>query len=110
MKVLFATKNPAKIKRFEEDLKKYDIELLSLKDINSNVTVDESGKNAIENARIKAEAHYKETNYPTIAMDDTLYIDGIPEDKQPGTYVRRVNGKELNDEEMKAILEGAWQA
>lgn len=33
-------------------------------------------------------------------MDDTLYIDNIPDDKQPGLFVRRVNGKKLNDEEM----------
>ena len=33
-------------------------------------------------------------------MDDNLYIDDIPEDKQPGMYVRRVNGKRLNDNEM----------
>lgn len=33
-------------------------------------------------------------------MDDNLYIDNIPEDKQPGMYVRRVNGKRLNDNEM----------
>jgi len=33
-------------------------------------------------------------------MDDTLYFDNIPDDKQPGMYVRRVNGKRLNDEEM----------
>ena len=33
-------------------------------------------------------------------MDDTLYLEGVPEDKQPGLFVRRVNGLELNDEEM----------
>ena len=36
----------------------------------------------------------------TMAIDDTMYIEGIPEDKQPGVYVRRVNGKRLTDEEM----------
>ena len=36
----------------------------------------------------------------TVAMDDTMYIDDIPENKQPGVFVRRVNGKRLNDEEM----------
>ena len=29
-----------------------------------------------------------------------MYIEGIPEDKQPGVFVRRINGKRLNDEEM----------
>lgn len=33
-------------------------------------------------------------------MDNNLFIEELPEDKQPGTYVRRVNGKELTDDEM----------
>ena len=33
-------------------------------------------------------------------MDNNLYIDDIPEDRQPGVFVKRVNGKELNDDEM----------
>lgn len=32
-------------------------------------------------------------------MDDNLYIESIPDDKQPGMYVRGVNGKRLNDDE-----------
>ena len=35
-----------------------------------------------------------------MAMDDTLYLENVPEDKQPGMYVRRVNGKRLSDNEM----------
>ncbi len=37
---------------------------------------------------------------PTIGMDDTLYLEGVPDELQPGLFVRRVNGKALNDEEM----------
>ena len=33
-------------------------------------------------------------------MDDNLYLENVPEEKQPGMYVRRVNGKRLNDKEM----------
>ena len=40
------------------------------------------------------------TNMPSMGMDDSLYLEGVPEEKQPGLYVRRVNGKTLNDEEM----------
>ena len=40
------------------------------------------------------------SDLPVFAMDDNLYIDGIPDEKQPGMYVRRVNGKRLNDYEM----------
>ena len=100
MKILFATKNPAKVRRFAEKLKQKDIELLTINDINVDVKVEESGKTALENARLKAKAYYDATNMITIGMDDNLYIEGLPEEKQPGLYVRRVNGKELNDDEM----------
>ena len=33
-------------------------------------------------------------------MDNCLFIEELPKEKQPGTHVRRINGKELNDEEM----------
>ena len=100
MKILFATGNQSKIKRFFKELSDNGIELLSLNDINVNIDIEENGKDAIENAIIKAMAYYKETGMITMAMDDTLYLEGIPDKLQPGTHVRRVNGKRLNDEEM----------
>ena len=99
-KILFATGNESKSKRFSNGLLKYGIEVISLKDIDCNLDVEENGNSAIENAIIKAKSYYNETDFPTIAMDDTLYLDGVPEEEQPGMFVRRVNGKRLNDEEM----------
>ena len=98
--ILFATGNTAKVDRFYEKLLKNGILLKSLKDININIDIEENGKNAIENAMRKAKAYYDATKITTMAMDDTMYIDGIPEEKQPGVFVRRVNGKRLNDKEM----------
>lgn len=98
--VLFATSNPSKAKRFSEGLLKKEIEVLSLKDIGIELQTEESGINAIENALIKARAGYRKTHMPTIGMDDTLYLENVKEDKQPGLYVRRINGKTLNDDEM----------
>ena len=83
-KVLFATENESKAKRFRKGLLKNNIEIITINDIDKKVNIEENGKNAIENA----------------LMDDNLYIEDIPEDKQPGMYVRRVNGKRLNDNEM----------
>ena len=100
MKVLFATTNPAKIKKYAEKLKEKNIEILTIKDLGINLKPEETGKNAIENAYIKAKAYYDETKITTIGMDNNLYIEELPEEKQPGTHVRRVNGKTLNDEEM----------
>lgn len=54
--VLFATGNVAKVKRFKDKLLAKGIELLSLKDLNLTLDVEENGTSAIENALIKARA------------------------------------------------------
>ena len=100
MEILFATENESKSKRFSNGLKKYNIDVISLKDLNLHLDVEENGNSAIENAVIKAKAYYENTKMITMAMDDTLYLDNVPDSEQPGMYVRRVNGKRLNDEEM----------
>ena len=99
-KVLFATGNASKAKRFKDGLLRNGIEIITIKDIDEDIEVLEDGKDAIENALIKARAYAKVLDIPVFAMDDSLYIDNIPDDKQPGLYVRRVNGKRLSDEEM----------
>lgn len=99
-KILFATTNPAKVKKYKEALKEKGIELITIKDLDIKLDIDENGKDAIENAYIKAKAYFDLTKMPTLGMDNNLFIEELPEDKQPGTHVRRINGKELNDEEM----------
>ena len=99
-KVLFATGNESKAKRFKDGLLRNGIEIITIKDIDEDIEVSEDGKDALENALIKARAYAKVLDIPVFAMDDSLYIDNIPDDKQPGLYVRRVNGKRLSDEEM----------
>ena len=94
--ILFATGNASKVARFYEKLLEKGILLKSLKDIDISLEIEENGKTAIENAKIKAKAYYEATKMITMAMDDTMYIDDIPEDKQPGVFVRRINGKRLN--------------
>ena len=98
--VLFATGNASKVARYKDKLLERGIVLKSLKDIDVDIDVEENGSTAIENATIKAKAYSEATNLPTMATDDTMYIVGIPEEKQPGIFVRRVNGKRLNDQEM----------
>jgi len=99
-KVLFATENESKAKRFKNGLLKNNIKIITINDIEKKIDVDENGKNAIENALIKARTYANDYDLPVFAMDDNLYIEGIPDDKQPGMYVRRVNGKRLSDDEM----------
>ena len=100
MKVLFATTNPAKVRKNKKALEEKGIELITIKDLDFKLDIDENGKNAIENAYIKAKEYYDATKMVTIGMDDNLLIEELPDEKQPGTHVRRINGKELNDNEM----------
>lgn len=99
-RVLFATGNQSKVLRFKDKLLKKGIEIISINDLDEKIDVVENGSDAISNALIKARSYADIVSIPVFAMDDTLYIDNIPEDKQPGMYVRRVNGKRLSDMEM----------
>ena len=75
-KVLFATENASKAKRFKDKLLKNNIEIITINDLAEKISVEENGKDAIENALIKARAYSKIENIPVFAMDDNLYIDG----------------------------------
>ena len=100
MKLLYATKNNSKIYNMRRRLEGMPIELLTPNDINIRISVDENGKTPSQNALKKAKAYYEKTKIATIAADSGLYISDLPKNKQPGLYVRRINGKELTDDEM----------
>lgn len=100
MKVLIATHNKSKFKLYKGILENKDINIISLNDLDINCEVEENGITAIENAIIKAKAYGDLSNLTTICIDDSLNIDNIPENINPGVNVRRVNNKTLNDSEM----------
>lgn len=100
MKILFATTNPAKVKKYKNALEEKGIDLITINDLDFKLDINENGKNAIENAFIKAKSYYDATNIITIGMDNNLFIENLPDEKQPGTHVRRINGKYLNDDQM----------
>lgn len=100
MKVLIGTNNEGKIKKYSEMLKKLNIEYSTLKDLNINLNIEETGKTVEENSLIKAKAYYKVSKMPVITDDSGLKLDKLPLEMQPGIFVRRHNGKELTDEEV----------
>ena len=100
MKLLYATNNNSKVYNMRRRLENIPIEIITPKELGIKVNVIEDGKTTVENAIKKAQGYYEETKIPTIAGDSGLFIDGIPSDKQPGLFVRRVNGKVLSDNEM----------
>ncbi|MCH5251484.1 MAG: hypothetical protein J1F22_00795 [Lachnospiraceae bacterium] len=101
MRVLYGTTNPAKLESMKRVTKSTGLEIIGLHDLNQPLpVVDESGKNPLENAKIKAGAYYNAFSMPVFSCDSGLYFNGVEEALQPGTHIRRVNGKELTDEEM----------
>ena len=101
MRILYGTTNQAKLDSMKRITKVLGIEIIGLKDVNQPLPhIEESGKNPLENAKMKAEAYYKAFSMPVFSCDSGLYFDNIEEKLQPGTHIRRVNGKELTDEEV----------
>lgn len=107
MKILYGTGNLAKLsvmkKRFESLNPKYNIELIGLNDLKTEIPqVPESGSTPLENAHLKAVAYYNAFHIPVFSCDSGLYFDNVPDEVQPGVHVRRVHGRNLTDEEMLA--------
>ena len=88
-KIVVATNNEGKLKEIREILKNY--QLVSLKDINCNIEVDED-KNTFEgNAKKKAKEISEKVNMPCIADDSGLCIDKY--DGWPGVHTARFLGE-----------------
>lgn len=101
IKLLYGTGNPAKLNAMKKRLSGLGITLVGLKDLGCEIPeVVEDGKTPLENARKKAVAYFEAFRIPVFSCDSGLYIDGVPENEQPGVHVRRVNGKGLSDEQM----------
>ncbi|MBR6697762.1 MAG: hypothetical protein IKL73_05780 [Lachnospiraceae bacterium] len=101
MKILYGTTNKAKLQAMRIALKLFNIELIGLADIENELpNINENGETPLENAEIKARAYYEAFQIPVFSCDSGLYFDELEEEEQPGLHVRRINGKELTDDEM----------
>ena len=108
MKLLYGTNNQAKLESMKRVTNQLEIEIFGFSDLKimqdfKNVKlpdIEETGKNPLENAIIKAKEYYKILRIPLFSCDSGLYFENVDEDLQPGTYVRRVRGKELSDVQM----------
>ena len=102
MRVLLGTTNPSKVKRFSDLLKGYDIEFITLRDIEVIEEPKEMGNTPEENAIMKAE-FYGQYFDVVICNDSGLYFEELDfEDlRQPGLNIRTpMNMDRLSDEEM----------
>ena len=92
MRLIFGTKNQAKINQIKGALIGLNIEIVGLPDIDLS-EIAEDGKTAQENAKKKALGYSRILNQPVLSMDNALYIDGLPKEKQPGINVRKINNR-----------------
>ncbi len=99
MKILIASSNAGKVAIYSEIFKELNIDCLSLKDINLNIKVEETGATTTENAIIKAKAYHKATGLAVLSNDSGLVIEKLSAENQPGVFVRRYGGSELTDEQ-----------
>lgn len=107
MRVLYGTTNQAKLDSMREAVACFDLEIIGLKDLNQPLpNVDESGKDPLKNAELKARAYYEAFHLPVFSCDSGLFFEELADSEQPGTHVRRVNGRELTDEEMTEYYAG----
>ncbi len=97
----FGTTNEAKVKQIRGALVPAGIEVNGVADKSVLPEVVEDGKTANENARKKALAYAKALGKIVFSMDNALYINGLPDGRQPALNVRRIDGKTATtDEEM----------
>ena len=88
--ILIATKNEGKLKEFKQIFTAKGIEVLSLKDVDEDVDVQENGLTFEENARLKAGSYAKTIGIPVLADDSGLEIDAL--NGRPGIFSARYAG------------------
>ncbi len=101
-KLLIATRNKSKLEHIKMMLQGLDIQIYYLDDLGITHNANEDGNSVYENAKQKAQEYYDIAQIPTFSIDSGLYFTNFAMDDpiQPKAHVRRVNNKELSDEEM----------
>lgn len=94
--ILVATNNMGKVRDFEELFKPHGIEVISLKDLDEPIEVEETGTTFEENAILKAEETAKILGKWVISDDSGLEIDAL--NGEPGVYSARYAGEPKDDE------------
>lgn len=95
MKIIFASQNENKAREIQNKLPQ-GIELITLKQLNDNENIEETGTTLEENAQIKALHIAQKYNLPCFADDSGLEIDAL--EGKPGVYSARYAGEDKNDD------------
>ena len=74
MKILVATSNPGKLREIERILSPLGYEVVKPPE---KLDVEETGETFLENAYLKAKAHYEKFKLPTLADDSGLVVESL---------------------------------
>ncbi|MBS4028585.1 MAG: RdgB/HAM1 family non-canonical purine NTP pyrophosphatase [Ignavibacteriales bacterium] len=88
--ILLATNNLHKVEEIKSILSGLQIELLSLKELELDIEVEEDGKTLEENALKKAREIFRATNIPSLADDTGLEVFAL--NGEPGVFSARYSG------------------
>lgn len=102
MDVVIATNNKNKVKEYKKILKDFDINLLTLSDLNIQCDPEETGTSFKENALIKAQEIAKYTDKIVVADDSGLVVDAFPD--LLGIYSHRFLGDTTYPEKCKEVI------
>lgn len=91
-KIIFATTNEGKMAEIRMIMSDLNVELYSLKDMNIDIHIEETGTTFEENAIIKAKTICQMTGQMVMADDSGLEVDYM--DKAPGVYSARYLGED----------------
>ena len=86
MQLVFASRNPGKIKEIQDLLKPFNVQVLSAGELDVPA-VEETGETFEENAVLKAVAVSKASGLPAIADDSGLCVHAMKD--APGVYTAR---------------------
>ena len=101
--LLYATNNPGKVTEVRTFLGESDIRLLTPKDLEREIEVEETGRTLEENALLKAWAYHRIAPEGSIVMGDDTGLEIEALGGEPGVHVRRWrDGKtRMTDAEVK---------
>ncbi len=102
-KLLIGSGNPGKIERWKNYLD--GIELITPKDLDLNLEINEGMTSLKENSILKAGIYAKESNYPSLSEDTGLFIEELG--GRPGVAARRWGGElpdNVSDEDFKEFV------
>ncbi len=103
-RMIFATGNVGKLKEVKKLFAEFNVEILSLKDLENPPEIIENGKTFEENSLIKARTVFADYGVPVFADDSGLVVEQLG--GAPGVYSARYAGEKATyAENNKKLLE-----